>query len=90
MAVSVDLESYDKRRAAMLKLLQVAARQAPLAEWMKFYDWIGVRKTEKLDYYLDVLYILIEDIVLLQQNAGPLRNPDARQELEIIAQKVIV
>src|SRR5437588_8302138 len=33
-AISLDLETYDKRRAAMLKLLQVGAKLAPFAEWM--------------------------------------------------------
>ena len=87
-AVSLDLEAYDKRRTAMLKLLEVGAGQSPFADWLKHSESIGARKTEKLDYYLDILYILLEDLLLLQENAEGLRNPDARRELESIARRV--
>ena len=87
-AVALEIETYDKRRAAMLKLLEVGARLAPFADWMRHAEQIGMRKTEKLDYYLDVLYILLEDIVLVWQQAPGLRNPDIRRELDAIARKV--
>jgi DNA polymerase III subunit delta' len=88
MAVSVDLEAYDTRRAAMLKLLEVGAGSAPFAEWLKHSEWIAARKTEKLEYYLDVLYILLEDVLLVQQRAVGLRNPDTRPQLEALAARV--
>jgi DNA polymerase-3 subunit delta' len=84
-AVSVELETYDHRRSAMLKLLQVGAGRAPFAEWAKAGEWIGARKTEKLDYYLDVLFILLEDLVLLQHGSAGIRNLDIRPELESLA-----
>src|SRR6516162_3875874 len=34
LAVSIDLETYDKRRSAMLTLLKVAAGVAPFAAWV--------------------------------------------------------
>jgi DNA polymerase III subunit delta' len=86
--VSVDLEAYDTRRAAMLKLLEVGAGSAPFAEWLKHSEWIAARKTEKLEYYLDVLYILLEDVLLVQQRAAGLRNPDTRPQLEALAARV--
>ncbi len=87
-AISIDVETYDKRRAAMLKLLEVGARVAPFSEWMKYSEYINARKTEKLDYYLDVLYVLLEDLILAQQNAGGIHNPDIRRELETISRQV--
>ena len=87
-AMAVDLEAYDKRRAAMLTLLAVAANQTPFAEWMKHSEAIGARRTEKLDFYIEVLYILLEDILLIQHGAPPARNPDAARELQAIAQRV--
>jgi DNA polymerase III subunit delta' len=88
VALSLDLETYDRRRAAMMKLLEVGAGQAPFAEWLKHSEWIGARKTEKLDFYLDMLYILVEDLLLLQHSSEGLRNPDTRRELEAIARRV--
>src|SRR3954454_9450308 len=41
IALSLDLEIYDKRRAAMLALLKVAAGAAPFASWMPVSETIG-------------------------------------------------
>jgi len=86
-AVSLDLEAFDRRRAAMLKLLETGAGLAPFMEWARLSESIGAKKTEKLDYYLDVLYVLLEDI-LAAQHGGALRNPDLRRELENLAGRV--
>ncbi len=53
LAVSMDLEVYDERRTAMLKLLEVAAGRAPFAEWAKYAEAMAPRKLEKLDALLD-------------------------------------
>lgn len=86
-AVSIDLETFDRRRAAMLKLLETGAGLAPFMEWARQSESIGAKKSEKLDYYLDVLYVLLEDI-LAAQHGGTLRNPDIRRELENLAGRV--
>ena len=85
MALSIDLEVYDKRRSAMLALLQVAAKRAPFAKWLKYSETLGASKSEKLEYYLNVLYILLEDLLLLQQSSGPIRNTDIEKDLAAIA-----
>src|SRR5690348_16572898 len=64
LAVSMDLDAYDERRTAMLKLLQVAARRAPFAEWVKHAEAIAPRKGEKLELFLGILYVLLEDVLL--------------------------
>jgi DNA polymerase III subunit delta' len=88
LAVSMDLEVYDDRRNAMLKLLQVAAGRAPFAEWAKFAEAMAPRKTEKLDALLNILYVLLEDLLLLSQGAGEIRNADIRADLETLAGRV--
>ena len=88
VAASIDLESYDKRRAAMLKLLQSASNTAPFGEWAKMSEAVAAQRSEKLDAYLKVLYALIEDIVLLQHGAEGVRNADVRRELDAIASAV--
>jgi DNA polymerase-3 subunit delta' len=85
LALSIDLEVYDKRRTAMLALLQVAAKRAPFAKWLKYSETLGASKSEKLEYYLNVLYILLEDLLLLQQGGGPIRNTDIEKDLAAIA-----
>src|SRR5579872_6723856 len=49
LAISLDLETYDKRRAAMLTLLKVAAGAAPFAAWVPVSEAIGRSKSEKLE-----------------------------------------
>ncbi len=91
-AVSIDLESYDKRRTAMLALLQVAAGREPFASWAGHSEAIGASKLEKLDAYLKVLYLLIEDLLVLNecgsQTDALLRNIDLKKELTPLAQSV--
>ena len=85
LAVSLDLEVYDKRRAAMLALVKVAAGAAPFASWIPVSEAIGRSKSEKLDFYLKVLYDLLRDLLLLHEGGGEIRNQDIRRELEALA-----
>jgi DNA polymerase-3 subunit delta' len=88
LAVSMDLEVYNERRTAMLKLLEVAAGQAPFADWAKYAEAMAPRKTEKLDALLTILYVLLEDLLLLSEGAGEIRNADIRRDLEALASRV--
>jgi DNA polymerase-3 subunit delta' len=89
LAVSIEFEAYDRRRTAMLALLKVAAGLAGFDTWLKHADSVAARRTEKLESYLEVLYSLLEDTVLLV-HASPkaLRNNDVRGDLEALAARV--
>lgn len=88
MAVSLDLEAYDKRRHAMLTLLKVAAGVTPFGAWVPLSETIGRSKNEKLDFYLKVLYELLRDLLILQQGGTEIRNEDIRRELEPLASQI--
>lgn len=88
LAVSIDLESYERRRAAMLALLKVAGGLEPFGSWLKHSESIAMRRTEKLDSYLDVLYVLLEDVLRLANGIAAIRNDDLRRELEALAGRV--
>jgi len=88
IAISLDLETYDRRRDAMLALLRVASGLEPFGAWLKHSDSLAARRTEKLDSYLDVLYVLLEDVLRLANGVRPLRNEDARAQLEPLAGRV--
>ncbi|HEV2444877.1 MAG TPA: DNA polymerase III subunit [Candidatus Sulfopaludibacter sp.] len=88
IAVSLDLDAFDKRRAAMLALLKVASGAAPFASWLPVSEAIGRGKGEKLDLYLKVLYELLRDLLVLQHGAGEIRNQDIRRELEALAPRL--
>jgi DNA polymerase-3 subunit delta' len=88
LAISLDLETYDKRRAAMLTLLKVAAGAAPFSAWVPVSETLGRSKSEKLELYLKVLYELLRDLLLLHEGTGEPRNQDIRRELEAAAGKI--
>ena len=87
-AVSLDLEAYDKRREAMIRLLEAGAGRGEFAEWARHAESISARKSEKLEDYLDVLYLLLEDLLLVHQgrSGGELLNPDLEVKLRTLAQ----
>ncbi len=88
LAVSIDLETYDRRRDAMLMLLKVAGGLEPFGAWLKHSDSIAARRTEKLESYLEVLYVLLEDTLRLANQVKPLRNEDIRAQMEPLANRV--
>ena len=87
-AVSLDLDVYDRRRTAMLALLKVAAGAAPFGTWIPHSENIARSKSEKLELYLQVLYDLLRDLLILQQSASTIRNEDVRPDLETLARRL--
>jgi DNA polymerase-3 subunit delta' len=88
LALALDLESYDQRRTAMLVLLRVAAGRDPFGEWARYSESLAARKSEKLEFLLDVLYVLLEDLLLISQGAAGVRNTDIHAELGALAGQV--
>ena len=88
IAVSLDLEAFDKRRAAMLVLLKTAAGLAPFGAWAPVSEAIGRSRSEKLEPYLKVLYDLLRDVLILREGGGEIRNQDLRRELDPLAAKL--
>jgi DNA polymerase-3 subunit delta' len=88
LAVSLDLETYDRRRSAMLVLLKVAAGMVPFDSWIPVSEALGRSKSDKLDFYLKVLYELLRDLMLLHEGAGEIRNLDIRRDLETLSGKI--
>jgi DNA polymerase III subunit delta' len=88
IAVALDMEAFDARRGAMLALLAAASGSAPFAAWVKHSESISVKRSEKLETYLQVLYLLLEDLISLRHGGAGLRNADVRKELSAIAGRV--
>jgi DNA polymerase-3 subunit delta' len=88
LALAMDLDVYDERRKAMLRLLQVSAGRAAFAEWLKHAEALAVRKQEKLEHLLKILYVLLEDVLLLTEGGQEIRNADIRKELDALAAHV--
>ncbi|MBL8178066.1 MAG: DNA polymerase III subunit [Bryobacterales bacterium] len=87
LAVTMDLEAWDKRRHRMLALLEVAGGVEKFSGWVKHSETISASKSEKLDSYLAILYGLLEDILLLREGAAARRHPDLAPKLQTIADR---
>jgi DNA polymerase-3 subunit delta' len=88
LAVSIDLETYDRRRTAMLALLKAASGADTFGAWMKHSESIAARRTEKLDSYLEVLYMLLSDVLRLSEGLPAGRNADISVDLKSVAARV--
>jgi DNA polymerase-3 subunit delta' len=69
----------------MLALLASASGHANFSAWSRVADSVASSRSEKLEGYLEVLYMLLEDLVLLRHGQSALRNADIRDKLEPIA-----
>lgn len=87
-AVSLDLELYDKRRTAMLAMLEAGADAVHFGAWMRISDTIARAKADRLEFYLKVLYGLLRDLLVLSQQGRAIRNQDVRGRLEALSARV--
>jgi len=87
LALSLDLEAYDRRRAATLTLLEVAAGIAPFAAWVTYSESAASRQ-EKLETLLRTAYGLLEDVLVLGQGGDGIRNVDIRDRLQALAARI--
>jgi len=90
LAMSLELAVYDKRRAQMLALLGAACGMLPWGDWAKTSEALNASRSEKLENHLKVLYLLLEDLLLIRCEArnATLRNFDIRRELEGLARVI--
>lgn len=87
-AASLDIELYQKRRAAMLALLKTGAGASPYSAWLPVSESLSRSRSEKLEAYLKLLYDLLRDLTALREGGTSIRNFDLRNELNVLAQKV--
>jgi len=85
VAASLDLDVYIKRRDAMQALIESASAQAPFGRWAAQSEKLALARSEKLEPYLKSLYLLLEDMLHLQQGRGEIRNEDLTDTLEKLA-----
>ncbi len=87
LAVSMDLQLYEKRRTALLALLDAAAGGS-FAQWVQRSEGLIASKSEKLDLYFKILYGLLEDLLLLMHGKTSVRNQDIAGDLARLASRV--
>ena len=85
VAAALDLAEYDRRRNAMLTMLQAASGETSFQAWAERADSVASRKDDKLDGYLKTLYGLLADLLAIREGSDTLRNTEVRGELERLA-----
>jgi DNA polymerase-3 subunit delta' len=88
VAASLDIELFQKRRASMLALLKTGAGAASYGSWLPISETLGRSKSEKLEWYLKLLYELLRDVMVLHEGGTAIRNFDLRSELAGLAGRV--
>ncbi len=88
LAASLDIELYQKRRAAMLALLKTGAGVSPFAAWLPISEALSRNRSEKLELYLKLLYELLRDLIVLGEGGSAIRNLDLRNDLSALSQKI--
>jgi DNA polymerase III subunit delta' len=88
VAVALDLAEYDRRRDAMLALLQSASGASSFSAWLDHADSVTSRREEKLEDHLKVLYGLLSDLVAIRDGSGDIRNAELQGELRALADRV--
>jgi DNA polymerase-3 subunit delta' len=88
LAATLEIEIFQKRRAAMLGLLKTGAGAATYAAWLPVSETLGRNRNEKLELHLTLLYELLRDIAILREGGGAIRNFDLESELGALANRV--
>ncbi len=88
VAASLDIDSFQRRRASMLALLRTGAGIASYASWLPVSEALARARSEKLELYLKLLYDLLRDVTVLREGGSAIRNFDLRNELGTLASRV--
>jgi DNA polymerase-3 subunit delta' len=88
LAARLDIDLFQRRRAAMLALLKAGAGAASWSSWLPVSEALARSRSEKLEIYLKLLYDLLRDIAVLHEGRSEIRNTDLKNELSALAQRV--
>jgi DNA polymerase-3 subunit delta' len=88
LAARLDIDLFQRRRAAMLALLKAGAGAASWSSWLPVSEALARSRSEKLDVYLKLLYDLLRDMTVLHEGRSEIRNTDLKNELSALAQRV--
>lgn len=87
-AVRLDLNEYDRRRDAMLILLEAAAAGKPFSDWAAESERLSAARIDKLEPYLEVLQLLVEDILRLACGDPVIHHREIQPRLQGLARRV--
>lgn len=88
IAATIDLAQFQERRSVMLAALECGAGMAPFSNWVQQSESFSARKSERLDAYLKLAYVLIGDILHARHGGTVVRNRDIAPRIEALSERV--
>ncbi len=88
MAVTLNLQELQARRAVILAALECAAGIIPFSAWVQQSEAFNSSRSEKLDLYLKVAYGVLRDILAAWHGVPPPSNRDLQPRIAKIAESV--
>jgi DNA polymerase-3 subunit delta' len=87
-ALSLDIAQYRSRRDLVLALLESGSGVKPFSAWVQHSEGFAAKKSEKLEQYFKPAYTLLEDLLMIRQGSGGVKNIDVRDRLSTVASRV--
>jgi DNA polymerase III subunit delta' len=88
LAVTLDIEELRSRRGLMLAAFECGAGLTPFSTWVGQSENFNASRSEKLEAYLKLAYLLLRDILSVQHGRGPVSNRDVHDRIAKIASVV--
>jgi DNA polymerase-3 subunit delta' len=85
LAVTLNIEELRSRRALMLAAFECAAGLTPFSTWVGQSETFNASRSEKLEIYLKLGYLLLRDILSAWYGRGPVTNRDIQARIAKIA-----
>jgi DNA polymerase-3 subunit delta' len=85
LAVTLNIQELRSRRALMLAAFECAAGLTPFSTWVGQSENFNASRSEKLEVYLKLAYVLLRDILSVWYGTPPVSNRDIHGQLAKIA-----
>jgi len=85
LAVTLNIQELRSRRALMLAAFECAAGLTPFSTWVGQSENFNASRSEKLEVYLKLAYVLLRDILSVRYGKPPVSNRDIHGQLAKIA-----
>lgn len=87
-AVMLDLDVFRARRELLLAALECGAGITNFSHWVQKSEDFSSRKSEKLEFYWQLAYSLLEDVLRAASGQNAATNQDVEKRIEVLARRV--
>lgn len=88
LAVTLNIQELRSRRALMLAAFECAAGLTPFSTWVGQSESFNASRSEKLEVYLKLGYLLLRDILSVWHGREPVSNRDIQTRIAKVAAAV--